>query len=265
MSHRVCAVCIFSVLIIKRFAKILFDSQDNKKLKKSRVVILSDSLGRPRPDIDKINRTIYADVYGFLLRNYLGVEYEVDICYVDSLDTQDAVYWSQRMVAFREPDIAIFHLGVNDAAPRLFAKNSRAFILKPWFRKITCDILFKIVNRYRFFFTKVNQKTYTTKSLFKKNLLEMVQEVKKYNENVLVLGVSICFGSEKISKKSYGYNKNISEYNAIIQEVFCHGFIDINQIVPACKLLIDDGIHLTKFAHNLLALEIAKRINIIRD
>jgi hypothetical protein len=84
-----------------------------------RVVILSDSLGRSRPDLSGADRTRHDDVYGQILRRRLGQAHEVDLCYVESLDTGDARYWSERMVAFRELDVAIFRSGSTTAPARL--------------------------------------------------------------------------------------------------------------------------------------------------
>jgi lysophospholipase L1-like esterase len=224
-----------------------------------RVVIFSDSLGRPRPDIDQRNSTRYEDVYGYIVKEYFQGMHEVDICYIDSLDSQDAVYWSQRMVAFREPDVAIFHLGVNDAAPRLFKKNSRSVLLSPWFRKITRDIFMRILHRYRYSFTKFFPKTYTTPLQFKNNFVEIINEVRKYNPRVCCFGISIGFGAGDLIKRNFGHNENIVKYNGILKIVFDEGYIEINSLMPEGQLLIDDNIHLTKGAHKQLANEIVQR------
>lgn len=228
-----------------------------------RIVICSDSLGRPRPDIDPLHITRYEDVYGYLMKEYFKDKHEVDICYIDSLDSQDAVYWSQRMVAFRAPDVAIFHLGINDAAPRLFKKNSRSILLSPWFGRLTGNIFMKILHRYRHLVTRLFPKTYTTPIQFKKNFMEMLVEVKKYNPQVCCFGISICLGTGDLVKRSFNYNKNIVKYNEILKEVFGENYIEVNCLVPEGQLLINDNIHLTKNAHKQLANELVQRCELL--
>ena len=109
-----------------------------------RIVILSDSLGRPRPDLEGNDKTEYNDVYGMILKNGLRNYFDVDICYIESLDSIDAIFWSERMVAFRMPDIVIYHLGINDCAPRLFKKNSKSILLNDHFRYITKDLFLRM-------------------------------------------------------------------------------------------------------------------------
>jgi len=225
-----------------------------------RIIVFSDSLGRPRPDLDELNRTRYKDVYGYLLKNYVQGRHEVDLCYVESLDSEDAIFWGQRMVAFREPDLVIFHFGINDAAPRLFKKNSKSIILNRWFRKLTRDIFMKVLNKYRYFFTRLFPKTYISLSDFRKNIQEIVKEITKYSPNITFYAVSISRVPELLETRSWQYNQNIDNYNGILRELFGTNFIDINQLVKPEKLLISDGIHLTAFAHRQLATYLCEKI-----
>lgn len=225
-----------------------------------RIVILTDSLGRARPDLDIHNKTRYHDIYGYIIKKYFGEKHEVELCYIDDLDTEDAVLRSQRMVAYREPDIVIYHLGINDCAPRLFNKNSRSLFLNPIFRKITRNIFVRIMSRYRYRFTKLFQKTYVTKESFKSNLCIMKEEVYKYCPSCNFIAISICNAPEHLVQRSFNINKNIDKYNDVLQEVFDEGYVNINVMLPLDKLLINDGIHLTKQAHKLLAQKIIRII-----
>jgi lysophospholipase L1-like esterase len=225
-----------------------------------RIVVFSDSLGRPRPDLDDLNKTRYKDVYGYILKNYMQGRHEVELCYVESLDSEDAVFWGQRMVAFREPDLVIFHFGINDAAPRLFKKNSKNIILNQWFRKLTKDIFMRILNKYRYFFTRLFPKTYISLPDFRKNIQQIMEEITKYSPNADFYAVSICRVPEFLETRSWQYNQNINNYNSILGELFGTNFIDINQLVKPEKLLIRDGIHLTAFAHGILAAYLCEKI-----
>lgn len=223
-----------------------------------RIIILSDSLGRARPDIQLKDRTRYCDTYGYILQKVLINKYIVEICYIESLDSIDAIFWNQRMVAFREPDIVIYHIGINDCAPRLFKKNSSALILKPFFRKFTCDLFLRILSYYRSFFTKLVRKVYVDKKTFKENIKTMIQEVKKYNPNCKFFCITIAMGDELYVKKSPDINKNIREYNKILKDCFSGRCIDINEIVKLNDMHISDGVHLSKKAHKQLAEHLLK-------
>lgn len=223
-----------------------------------RIIILSDSLGRPRPDLIK-DKTEYEDIYGYKLKQYFKND-EVEICYIESLDSDDALFWSQRMVAFRKPDIVIFHLGINDCAPRMFKKGSKSILLNPFFKKITRDLLMKLIHKYRYVMTKYLKKTYTTQRQFKQNFIDLQNEVKKYNPKALFFAISICYVPKFLSERSYGYNTNISQYNKILEELFADKYIEINALLNPEEIHIADGIHLTTEAHTLLAKELIKQI-----
>jgi lysophospholipase L1-like esterase len=217
-----------------------------------RIIIFSDSLGRPRPDLEEKYKTDYEDVYGYIIKKRYP-EHDVDIIYIESLDTNDAVFWSERMVAFRKPDIVLFHLGINDCTPRLFKKNSHSFILKPWFRKMTRNVFLRLLSKYRFYITKYLRKTYVTEENFKKNFLTMINKVKEYNKNCLFYTVSISETNSLLAQKSCYINENIVRYNHILKDIFKTGYIEVNLIFGKEERLIDDGVHLTKKAHALLA------------
>lgn len=225
-----------------------------------RIIILSDSLGRPRPDISEKERTTYKDTYFYKVKEHFRGVHDVDIFYIESLDTQDAIFWSQRMVAFREPDLVIYHLGINDCVPRIFKKGSRSLLLDSWFRKLTRDLFMKIIHKYRFFITRLIRKTYTDKKKFKLNMLKMLDDVRIYNREVKFLCISIAKASNELNSRSFGVNENIESYNQILKNIFKDGFVDVNNLLPSKELLISDGIHLTKKAHNLLGDKIIELI-----
>ena len=221
-----------------------------------RIAILSDSLGRPRPNLDNENKTRYSDVYGYKLKTHFSKQHDVELCYVESLDSEDAVFWSQRMIAFREPDVVVYHMGINDCFPRLFKKNSKNIILNSIFRKSTFDIFLKILHRYRLQITKYFRKTYVTEEKFKLNFEKMCKEVKTYSPNAVFFGVTICYAVGNNLRRNFNINANIKRYNAILSDVFKGNIVDINTLLPNENLLINDEIHLTKKAHEALANEL---------
>ncbi len=211
-----------------------------------KIIIFSDSLGRPRPDIHLSESTEYEDVYGYLLKEHYKILHEIEIIYIDSLDTNDAIYWSQRMVAFRRPDCVIFHLGLNDCVPRLFKKNSKSLLLNPFFRKVSFDLFLRFMSRFRHFFTFVRKITYVSQKDFRKNLIEIKKEIEFYSQECKFICILIA-KSTKQDSRSFSYNKNIEKYNLIFSEIF-QDTLDVNNVLVEDDF-ISDEIHLTKQGH----------------
>lgn len=225
-----------------------------------KLVIFSDSLGRPRPDISRQNCTEYEDTYPYLLRCKLRGLYEVDICYIDSLDTEDAQFLSQRMVAFRRPDVVVYHFGINDCAPRIFKKNSKAFIFYPAFRCLTRDVVLRLIGRFRRLITRVRPHVYVSIEKFDNNIKSMLNEVRVYSKHCFFIGVGISIPSESVLNKSWGYKDNVIKYNKVMDNAFdC--FVDPNELFINCKYLIDDGIHLNSHAHAVLCAKLFELIS----
>lgn len=225
-----------------------------------RIVILADSLARARPDLPESDRTRYQDVYGYLLKQRYWCRHEVELLYVESLDSEDAVHWSQRMVAFREPDVVIYHFGINDCAPRVFRKGSHSILLRPWFIKATRNMGLRLVHRFRGPLTRLRQLVYVPLPVFERNLRKMMEEVCIYSPNAHFYAVSIGEVPEEMAARSYRYNENVRAYNEVLARVFGDSLVDINQLLPRAQRLISDGVHLTKQGHTALALELAARI-----
>lgn len=218
-----------------------------------RIVIYSDSMARARPDLDEENRTYYNETYGVLLRQKIAPEHEVDIVQIESLDTIDAVVSVNPLVSFKNPDIVIFHIGLNDCAPRIFKKGS--FLAKmiydnKFFNKLTKNILPRIIYRYRYQITKVIHKHYVPLKIYGDNMSEMINRIRILNPNTKFYTISIL-PSELLAKKSYGVIQNIMEYNQKLKEIFKENYIDINKI-DLDKKTINDGIHMTKKMHKLV-------------
>jgi len=219
-----------------------------------RIIIFSDSLARPRPEM-KCDSTEYADTYGFKLKKAFP-EHDIDIIYIDSLDTIDALYWNERMVAFRKPDLVFYHLGVNDCAPRIFKKNSRSILLNTTFQKLTGNFFMKLIKVYRRYLVKTlcRNKVYVGVNEFNKNISKMRRDVLKYSDKCDFYYLSIARQPQWLDKKSPGFNLNTSEYNTIIREVYGDKVIDVDSYLGMSpeSYLIHDGIHLTKYSHSVL-------------
>ena len=227
-----------------------------------KIILFTDSLGRPRPDLSENERTEYEDVYGYKIREHFSDDW-VELLYVESLDTDDAIFWNERMVAFKRPDIVVYQIGINDCAARIFKKNSRSIILKPWFRKASSDIVLRLITKYRSNLLKIlPNKTYINKHLFRNNFIRMIADVKTLNSNCRFFCLSITGQPYFKEKKSPGITQNVKVYNEVLHQIFMNNFLDIDAILkmPPDKYLISDGVHLEKHAHEIIAHALIKRI-----
>lgn len=81
-------------------------------------------MGMPRPWLEGEEQSHIDEVYGSLLPSILGRDWAVDLEYVLTLDSANAVrdFWS--LATYREPDVVVLHIGIIDCAPRLFKKGA---------------------------------------------------------------------------------------------------------------------------------------------
>lgn len=228
--------------------------------KRVRIIVLSDSLGRPRPNLKPEEATEYEQTYGYLLRVARAASDEVEIANVSSLDSIEALHWSQHMVAYRRPDFVIFHFGINDCAPRLFKKGGRALTLQPWFRKLTKDFFLRKMSRYRRHITRLRPITFTKPDEFERNFRQIIEEVRAYSPHVQFLAISIALAPEWLNRRSTGINANVCRYNAVIERIFGENYVEINDFTGGESGMLSDGIHLTAGTHARLAAELERRV-----
>lgn len=213
-----------------------------------RIIIFSDSLGRPRPDLSETEQTRIGDVYGEMLRKKLQGIHDIDLVYIESLDSEDAIFWGERMVAYREPDVVIFHLGINDCVPRLFKKSSRSIVLNDVFRKVTGDIFLKVMSKFRFYFTKLRPLVHVGLDDFISNINTIEEGISRWSPGCEFYFVGIA-GSKAMEVKSYNYNANIARYNKALAEKYREKFIDADSMAGNGDLLISDHVHFNKQMH----------------
>jgi len=231
-----------------------------------KIIIFTDSLGRPRPDLDRSESTEYEDVYGYKVREYFS-KVLVELLYVESLDSDDAIFWNKRMVAFKRPDIVVYHLGINDCVPRLFKKNSKSVLLRPFFQKITKNISLRLISKFRRHIIRaLPLKVYVEKDRFQKNLIKMINDVKEFSPECTFLCLSIAGQTKFMENKNPGVTANTKEYNKVLKAIFKENYIDIDDLIKRApeKYLISDGIHFNKDTHNKIAQELIKRIEKIK-
>lgn len=210
-----------------------------------RIVILGDSLGMPRSGV-QLEQT-----YPYLLQQSL-VEFEI---YAKHRRANDSAIQSLPQTVLDDityfcPDILVLHLGIVDCAPRLFSRFEQRAL---WNLKIINKMIIGFMSKRRRFFTKVFPKVYVKISQYEQNMQALIEAGKKSAQRVIV--VNIASTSVENNHKSYGFERNIKAYNAVLNRlvVSCGvELIDLNKV--ADKTMLDnDGIHFNIAGNALLA------------
>lgn len=231
-----------------------------------RIVIFSDSLGRPHPELPDPERTEYEDTYGYKLRRRLAPAHEVEICYSGSMDSERAAanHLSRDQVAFRRPDIVILHLGINDCAPRIFKKGQRHIIFRDWFPKRVRWAILRLIHRFRRPLTQYifRGRVHVPIHEFQRNLHKIQEVIKNYSPSCHFLALSIVPTFPSLAQRSYNFNVNVARYNEVLHEVFGEDYIDLETLLGGEpeEYLVSDGIHLTPKSHAIIAEHLFKRI-----
>ncbi len=225
-----------------------------------RILIVTDSLGRPRPDLSLDERTVYEDVYGYLLADLLPPDFHVELHTFEGIDTNDAIELNKKTIAFRGPDMVVYQLGINDCAPRIFNKGANPLIYRMWFKKITRNLFGKLIKKNRYYLTKLLNRTYVDPSQFRLNLLRMQEDVLVYNPHCKFLAIEIALPPKRLLDRSFGFKEKVNQYNTIIKEIFRDRVVCFNDQVEDRERLITDGIHMTKKTHKKVAVSLQQMI-----
>jgi hypothetical protein len=232
--------------------------------------LYSDSLGLPRKGfVSNDNRYINL-ISDWIIKNNIAEKiYLLDRSRANNLISYLFNYFVEDNSYFDAPDIIIIHEGVCDCAPRPIPKKVRNII-----SKLPNIIRVKIINfihnnrsilqknGFRFVLTKPKTFFYFYKT--------WISQLSNTNTQVIIL--NILPTNDKIENQSPGFTENINKFNNIIEKVRkiynCDNihFIDINKIVSQMPnindyIIEDDGHHITKKAHELLAKLILEKID----
>jgi lysophospholipase L1-like esterase len=233
------------------------------------ITIIGDSLSLPSSD-EKIT---LKDTYPFKLQSMLYPDnYHVVVRSSgrNSVSTVSLRENLDRNVLYNDSEYVIFHLGIVDCAPRLFSlmqdRILYVFSITPGLKTIA-NLIFKFQTKYRWFFTKSFPKTYVSKKEFKEKYSLILKEIREQARPKKFFLINIAETSEENKKKSYNFEKNIADYNAILSEL-AEENSDICELVdffPETKrnrnfILAGEGIHLTRAGHNRLAEILYKKI-----
>jgi lysophospholipase L1-like esterase len=220
------------------------------------ITVLGDSLAMLRAEYN----ILLNDIYSFKLAEKLRQDYLLvnKARRANIITEQTNKQFMYDEVLNNNTDIFIIALGICDCAPRIFSRKQE-HILRSFLPAIVSKYIIKIKSRYRYFFTKNFPQTWVSLECFKVKYEYLVQKILEQSNYVKIYIINIADTNNENNNRSYGFRENILKYNAVLENIANKysrnieiiDFYTLTQEKP--ELLLDDGIHITKDAHDLLA------------
>ncbi|MHA8090226.1 SGNH/GDSL hydrolase family protein [Aquirufa antheringensis] len=227
------------------------------------LTILGDSLSMVRFDEDL---TLWF-TYPYLLMDLLGDSYHIvnrsKRGNTTVIQTNPQYLYDE--VETSESNYVIIQIGICDCSPRIILKYER-FILKYILNKSVRNYYLKFKSKYRYFFTKYFPKTYVNRTLFESRYRVLLDSILKLSTLEKVIIINIADTNDKNKLRSFGFENNIKDYNNIINNLISNHskcfLIDLYSYTENnSNFLLDDGIHINKIAHQIIASDIASIVN----
>lgn len=161
-----------------------------------------------------------------------------------------------------QADYHIIHLGIVDCAPRLFTRGEQRLLGVMPFRRI----IIRFASKHRYFLTKTFPKVYVRKDVFARKYRDLLEAILQKTPTKKIFLINLAATKPRNIGRSYGIERNIQDYNAVIAGIASEfpgriHLIDLfamTQVDPS--LAFDDGIHLTAKGHEVLAETISRLI-----
>jgi lysophospholipase L1-like esterase len=220
------------------------------------VTILGDSLVVPRIELP------YSETYPYTLSLMLGGEFLIvnkarrNNTIEEQTSEAGAGYLTEDVEYMKESCYFVIHIGICDCAPRIFSRRQNLMLQKmPFIGKPIIN--FK--SKYRRFFTRNFPMVYVNKKDFENKLDLLIRTIfgKTFARKVFV--INIADTTEENKYRSYGFEENLSDYNKIIADISSKfgDRVDVFDTYSLTKkspdLLWEDGIHIKREAHDLIA------------
>ena len=227
------------------------------------ITILGDSLSMARIE----NGISYKDTYSYLLSEYIKKDYLVlnKSKRGNTITNQISIQNIYDDVISTNSEYFIIQIGIVDCAPRIISMKEKV-ILRYLFSEKIQNIYIGFKSKYRRFITKYFPKTYVSLDAFKDNYIHLIEAILKQSNVKKIVVINIADTNLKNKNKSFGFENNIINYNKIIKHLslLYPDKINIIDLYSLSNLnddiLLNDGIHISKYAHVILANEIEKLI-----
>lgn len=211
-----------------------------------RILIITDSLGMPRPNISIEKVWVRKFIKG------LGQKFEIFTFCRRSNDTKDLKNFLKDYTDWYKPDFIIIQLGIVDCARRAMPST------RLWFKilsRITfiSNVLRKLASKYHFLFSKIFDYQICNITEFENNLIVFVEKT----QNFKVIFLPIASPGEFLKKKCYNIENDIKAYNEVLGKI-SRSYDNVELINPYYGyksdeyVLKEDGHHLNEFGNKLV-------------
>ncbi|MBN8216033.1 MAG: SGNH/GDSL hydrolase family protein [Spirochaetes bacterium] len=174
--------------------------------------------------------------------------------------------WQSRLndyddVLMLAPDLLAIHLGIVDAAPRIFTERQKWLVGK--LPALLRRPLLRVVSSQRHRLTRWFPKVYVPIPEFLASLRRTFAAALQANPKCAFVVVGIPPTTARNESRSYGYDANIRRYNDALQSLageFRAEFIDLYALFRPDEDLLEDGMHLSARGQGRLADLLARAI-----
>jgi len=212
-----------------------------------KVLIVTDSLGLPRPKPDFLKDQ---ECWPYRVSKIAG-DFEFYFHMRSGYSTDDLVADLKEVLGSYEPDLIFLQIGIVDCAPRALTKKELAFISRlPIFNKI----LHTLIKKYRENIILWRQITYVDELRFEQNL----EKFKAHFRQAKIAFVPIAPASEGYQANSPGVENNILKYNNILCRLCEEVPAFINS--ESLNIFLPDGYHLNSSGHELVYESVKTRL-----
>jgi lysophospholipase L1-like esterase len=212
--------------------------------KRTKVLFITDSLGLPRPDGEVVASDSWPQIVGRNLSNKFEFYYQLH----GGLHTkQMMLIREQGYLGGYDPDIVFLQIGVVDCSSRVLKEKEKQIIsMIP----IVRTIIRKFVKRFHKKLSIMRNITYVNRENFKKNLIRL----QKSFPDKKIYALPIAPATKGFVEMMPRVEKNISDYNMIIEEVFgstFQGSLYSDEEIES--VLLSDHYHLNNKGHQMVA------------
>lgn len=206
----------------------------NNREKKMRVLLITDSLGCPRPEID----VKYTWTNKILSKYANKAEIYTYCC--PGLSAADI---NINYVKFLKPDCIVLQVGVVDACRRVLSRNE-LFVVRhiPIIKRLVGHF----AKKWHYTITKFRNVHYLSEKEFQRRILKIKEET-----NAHMVFISIAPAGKGLTSKVYNVSNDIEKYNKTVQKI--GGVKVLNPYVEDVeKYILADGHHLNEKGNNMV-------------
>jgi acyl-CoA thioesterase I len=227
------------------------------------ISVLGNSLSMPNyEDGISIKKTYAYQIQKELKQSYYTLNFSKR-GNTTTLQTKEQYLYDEVFCA--NSNVVIVQLGIVDCCPRIISLKEAKFIKYILPNRLK-NIYINIKSKYRQQFTKYFPKVYVSKKTFESNYRLLISKILKGDNIEKVILINIAKTNDRNKSRSYGFERNIAEYNDVIKKLSKSSkiisLIDINTVSQNnSSFLLKDGIHINLEMHGILKDKIRKIIH----